>query len=119
MILIFAEHAAEVVPFVLFDPQLRNVVGVASVPKIAEKEVIKERAAVIERVHLRAEVQQARPLLQVNEGVVSLVIPGNIREAVTEFDGLLDVVVALVDALLLVHLLSERRGTAEKRQKHS
>src|SRR5215470_2271504 len=71
----------------------------------------------VERPHLRREVEQPETLLEVHEGVVAVFISGGVREAVTELDGLADIVVALLDARRLV--LRPRTSREGKRRQQS
>jgi hypothetical protein len=113
MILVLAKHAVEGVPLVLADANLRYIVGIAAVAKIAKVKVVEKCATMIERANFSCESQQPWPLLQIHQGVVGFLAPVYVGESVAEFDGLLDVVVALVDPSLFLHLLRAAHRSRE------
>src|ERR1700687_5830434 len=71
-ILIFPEYGVEAVPSVLAYPQARDIIGIAAVAEIAEIESVKKCGVVVQRAHLRGEIQQPGSLLQIHKGVVGL-----------------------------------------------
>jgi hypothetical protein len=96
------------VPLVLAHPQNAYDVRVPPIPEVAEEQSVEERAAMVEGTHLSREIQQPRPLLQIDHGVVRLCVSGDGSEAPSELNRLLDVVVALLDSLLFVGLREDR-----------
>src|SRR5580704_5987760 len=110
MILVLAKHAVEGVPLVLGEANLRYIVGIAAVAKIAQIKVVEKCAVMIERAKFNGESQQPWPLLQIHQCVVGFLTPVYVSESVTEFDGLLDIVVALVDSGLFLRLRAAHRS---------
>jgi hypothetical protein len=64
---------------------------------------------VIKGTHLSGETQQPRPLLQIDERVVGLEIPRHTGQPPAKFNGLFNVVISLVYALLFLSLLRSCR----------
>jgi len=116
-VFVLAKKRVKLIPGIFGHSEPRHFVGVAPVPEITEVEVVEQSSMVIERIHLRGESQQARPLLQVHEGIVSLRVAGDARESPAELNRLLHVVIALLDALLFLVLLPRGPGRCAREQR--
>ena len=93
-ILVAPVQRAKIVPLVLFDPQSRNVVGIAAVAKVAERQIVEEDSPVIDRPHVHGVIEQPHAGTQVFKRVVIVQISADHAVAVAELDGLLNVVVS-------------------------
>jgi len=98
-ILVPPEHAVEIVPFVLADPQAGHIVRVAAVSGVGKNEAVEKESVVVERLHFESRSQQPRAGAKVYKGVVSGFVAGKIGEPSSKFKRLLDEVVTRLDAI--------------------
>ena len=89
-ILIATETALQVVPLVLVRPQAQDVVGIASPSKTVEVKIVEQQTLMIDRLHRKRLVKDARAGLQIYQRVVHIAAAGYVSTPVSEFDGLVN-----------------------------
>src|ERR1700728_4135525 len=85
-ILIATETALQVVPFVLVRAQAQGVVGIASPSKTVEVKIVEQQTLMIDRLHRKRLVKDARSGLQIYQGVVHIAAAGHVGGTVAQFN---------------------------------
>src|SRR5271163_2109554 len=95
-ILVPPKQYTKVVPFVLVEAQARYIVRIAAITKIAEVEVVEQKAVVIERAHIQRVIKETQARTEIHKRIVSIHVPIDRASPPPRLDGLLDVVVSRI-----------------------
>src|ERR1700687_4616983 len=94
-----AEAAVKVVPLILANPQPRDIVRIASVPKTVHRESIEKKSRMIQRAHVERVFKDSHAAVEIDKGAIVRRIPADVCTSIPELDRLPDVVISRVPPL--------------------
>src|SRR5271156_1934860 len=117
-VFISAEQQPEVVPFIFFDAQAGHVVGVSAISEAAQTEGVEEETMVVERAHLEVKIEEANSGTEILKRVVGVLVASDFVQAITEFDGRMNIVIAGINSFRFFGIVLGASGR-RKAERHN